>query len=236
MNLKNEFNKLKTKMAFTLAEVLITLVVIGVIAAITVPVLMSKYEKHVQYTAFMKAYNTVTNALELTRVQTGFPDSWTFEEHGDADALKSYIYPYLKIAQICEESGASDCFTPYNLKVLSGAEMGTSTGPFAGNEKTVILQDGTILGFTLDSDEVDFYYDTNGPKGPNTIGRDIFIMLYVLWPDGKWNWASKGLFEKFGISNSTSAILAPSQCDPSNSDAMGFSCVERLLKDGKMNY
>ena len=59
MNYKNKFR------SFTLAEVLITLVIIGVIAAITVPTLMAQYRKKEYVTQLKKAYSTLSNGFKL---------------------------------------------------------------------------------------------------------------------------------------------------------------------------
>lgn len=52
------------KKAFTLAEVLITLGIIGVIAALTLPGLIQGYRKKVTETALKKAYSQLSQALE----------------------------------------------------------------------------------------------------------------------------------------------------------------------------
>ena len=57
--------------AFTLAEVLITLGVIGVVAALTIPSLIAKHQKKVYVTQLQKAYNTVTNAFKLMQAESG---------------------------------------------------------------------------------------------------------------------------------------------------------------------
>ena len=54
---------MKNKKAFTLAEVLITLTIIGVIAAITIPNLMQKYTKHQYVVGLKKAYSELSNAI-----------------------------------------------------------------------------------------------------------------------------------------------------------------------------
>ena len=61
IDIKHHSNKNR---AFTLAEVLITLGIIGVVAAITMPVLISKYRAQVFETQFKKAYSSVQNATQ----------------------------------------------------------------------------------------------------------------------------------------------------------------------------
>ena len=57
--------------AFTLAEVLITLVVIGIIAAITVPVVMANHKKTETAAKLKKFYSTMSNNIALQEIQSG---------------------------------------------------------------------------------------------------------------------------------------------------------------------
>ena len=66
--------------AFTLAEVLITLGVIGVVAALTLPALINKYQKVVIKNRFKKAYSLVSQAIKQVEVNNGAP-------------LECYIWP-----------------------------------------------------------------------------------------------------------------------------------------------
>lgn len=60
------------KCAFTLAEVLITLGIIGVVAAMTIPTLMANIKAH-QYSAkFKKTVSTLSNAAKMSQAQYGF--------------------------------------------------------------------------------------------------------------------------------------------------------------------
>lgn len=60
------------KKGFTLAEVLVTLGIIGVVAAMTLPALVNKISENVLRQQFKKAYNTVSNALVRTYANNGF--------------------------------------------------------------------------------------------------------------------------------------------------------------------
>ena len=63
--------RLKKKVAFTLAEVLITLGIIGVVAAITIPGLVADYQKKVLVAQFKKSYSNLSNALNLVQAEYG---------------------------------------------------------------------------------------------------------------------------------------------------------------------
>ena len=57
------------RVAFTLAEVLITFGIIGIVAALTLPVVMSKYQEHVLKQQFKKAYSNFSQVLLQVQAQ-----------------------------------------------------------------------------------------------------------------------------------------------------------------------
>ncbi|MBQ8168255.1 type II secretion system protein, partial [bacterium] len=64
------------KKAFTLAEVLITLAIIGVVAAMTIPTLIGNYKKLVVEVRLAKFYNNMNHALKLSTLDNGALESW----------------------------------------------------------------------------------------------------------------------------------------------------------------
>lgn len=81
----------KYKMGFTLAEVLITLAIIGVIASITIPVLVGTTMWRARETELKKAYLTLENMLQMYKVRNGNPAScyyWDVNPHGGASCVE----------------------------------------------------------------------------------------------------------------------------------------------------
>ena len=70
-----ELNDFKKKAAFTLAEVLITLGIIGIVAAMTIPTLISNYQEKQTVSKLQKVYATLKNALEMAKVDNGDYDT-----------------------------------------------------------------------------------------------------------------------------------------------------------------
>ena len=68
---------LKLLKGFTLAEVLITLGIIGVVAALTLPSLISNHQEKVKITKLKKAYSVLSNAYIMTQSKYGDVDNWT---------------------------------------------------------------------------------------------------------------------------------------------------------------
>ena len=71
----NDFNN-KQKFAFTLAEVLITLGVIGVVAAVTMPTVVANYQKQAAAMKAKKFYNMMNNAVNRSIVDNGDVNTW----------------------------------------------------------------------------------------------------------------------------------------------------------------
>ena len=220
-------------LAFTLAEVLITLAIIGVVAALTIPVVMANYNKKAQYTAFMKMYNTLQNSTRLSAAEYGEPNNWEYTDGVNfADLFKAKFYPYLKIAKICESDVAS-CISTYDIKYLNGTVGFSNSLLMGGNGMTVLMQDGSVISIMPTNHGQHGIYglayvvDTNGAKGPNILGRDVFMISYSPNAQGIW------------VFNDGAN---PEDCDPNGTlsggggPGSGIGCSARLLQEGKMSY
>ena len=89
------------KQAFTLSEVLITLGIIGIIAAMTLPSVIADARKKSTAAHLKKFYNTINNAVQFAIAENGDVENWmgtpadlTYEEN--LDFLKKYFLPYIK--------------------------------------------------------------------------------------------------------------------------------------------
>ena len=107
------------KSAFTLAEVLITLAIIGVVAAMTIPTLIANYKKSIVETKLATFYSTINQAIRLSEVDNGELVTWTYfseepiyDEEGIVTGYISsgtlawfnrYLAPYLKIVKVEED-------------------------------------------------------------------------------------------------------------------------------------
>ena len=70
------------RVAFTLAEVLITLGIIGVVAALTIPTLVQNYRQHVVETRLQKFYTTFNQAITMAEAQYGDKKEWYYDASG----------------------------------------------------------------------------------------------------------------------------------------------------------
>lgn len=158
------------KKGFTLAEVLVTIGIIGVVVAMTMPTLMEHHKKVVTVNSLKKMYSTLMNAAMRYQAENDL----TFDEFDTSlDAktfMQTYMLPYLDTVQECKSFDS--CYmgeTPVLIdrKTKALADM------------LWVLKNGSFLGATSIAGGVVFYFDVNGAKGPNASGRDIFYYFLV---------------------------------------------------------
>lgn len=152
--------------AFTLAEVLITLGVIGVVAAMTMPVLIQNHKKQVTVTKLKKAYSEISQAIKLSEVHNGEMENWDFSNFTPEEKNKyfgeNYILPYLKTVKICE-SNSTECINATH----SGSKSAITTSGYS-----IITWADSIGGWV--------YVDIDGPsKGNNEFNKDIYQIKLV---------------------------------------------------------
>lgn len=160
--------------AFTLAEVLITLGIIGVVAAMTMPSLVANYEKKRTATAVKKAYSELSQALKLAEVDYGDMEYWDYPDGFDIEENKAFVNRYI---------------TPYykGVTMLQDGMISDWTG-ISDTGINFISSNGTIFSGKPNSTNA-FYVlvDINGFKRPNKMGTDIFYFATStgkLMPDG----------------------------------------------------
>ena len=109
------------KKAFTLAEVLVTLGIIGVVSAMTVPTLMQNYQRKVYVTQLHKFYNELSQAL--LQYQTD-KNAVNLSEAGlnSVDSVSNFFKTYFKLVNICDDK--SPCLAD-SYTNMSGKTVGT---------------------------------------------------------------------------------------------------------------
>ena len=154
------------KKGFTLAEVLITLTIIGVIAAITIPNLLQRYQENSTVNKVKKFYTTFQSAYAQAVKENGPADEWTNNDGGLENSTIFYekvFKPYFKIGIDCGGMvSSSKCYknNAYNPRYYNFTlSDGTSISLYA--------KYGADIPLLL-------YFDVNGIKEPNENGKDIF--------------------------------------------------------------
>ena len=178
------------KAAFTLAEVLITLAIIGVVAAITIPSLVKNYNEK----AWATAQDVFTKRLEVAAIQLN-----TEEKLAGYNSTMDFVNELkkkIKIINVCDSNNLSKCFErtiltadgqevdAASLKTsaqLAKEDWGTETVgvQFANGINALIAynpqtdQQPFNNQFSATEASMAILYDVSGHKNPNTIGKDI---------------------------------------------------------------
>lgn len=235
------------KKAFTLAEVLITLGIIGIVAALTMPILVNKYRKIVIANQFKKTYSVIQNTIVRAEKNHGTLGDWPCfsGSHGgklflDVDAFMKNISEVLNVTK--KESGGlvannpvSMCGSSSDYITMDGKVLKSKSGdPYWKKETTLYIADGSCIYFrSLEGNEpiyadlsknhgnnsiMEVYMDVNGSKNqPNKLGIDLFA--FEIYYNGK--------------------IVPYKNYDPKNCSTLvsasqlggGYSCAARIISD-----
>ncbi len=173
---------------FTMAECLIALTIIGIIAMMVIPSTMKKVEREQRLVKFKIAYNLLQTVTTLSLREKDYPPIGT--KLSDQEAIfNTYFAPYLKIAKTCgsgTQQGKDRCFASPNggFYNLNGTELTGSYG--SENFHKVILQNGMSLGYVSPRGGNNFFsshifvIDIDGPaKGYSKLGQDTFYFSYA---------------------------------------------------------
>ena len=152
--------------AFTLAEVLITLGIIGIVAAMTLPSLVGKYQKKVTVERLKKVYTVLSQAVLMSVKDHEAIEYWNFELSSQ-EFMDTYLKPYFQ--NIASEITSSD--TAKNSKKYALADGTTFSGWMFKNPNPANHDITTFYRLEV---------DINGEQKPNLAGRDIFY--YYIFP------------------------------------------------------
>lgn len=160
--------------AFTLAEVLITLGIIGIVAALTLPTIVQKQNKKSLEVAFKKAYANFYNAYNKARINE--PPLWdeTNDINPEPELAKAIYAEYKHIKKINKKDNEKyiNHLKTYTLKKGEFPEC----NQIFRNEGSVITPDGSAVSVSQNCGTNWVVIDTNGLyKGPNAYGHDLFI-------------------------------------------------------------
>lgn len=214
------------RFALTLSEVLLTLTIVGVIAALTISGLVNKVNETKNLAALKKIYTVLNQVTMFVILDRSSPNYWGLDEYSQDSSELAYSYykPYFKVVREC--SNQTGCWK-YPTKFLSG-KVYMRRAQFYQYMFTLVDGMNVLMniypkeviasefGVNAAKDSIVFVVDVNGDAPPNQIGRDIFA--FVL--NGK--------------------EIVPSGHDNSyncNRAASGLTCTARVISDGwKIKY
>jgi len=240
---RNDAKKSTFQPAFTLAEVLIVLGIIGVVAEYTIPTLVANTQKQIYVTGFQKAYSNWNQALVQMANDGGcIGDLSCFFDSNDLKTMGDKIAKYFKVVKNCDTT-TSGCFSDTVALNFDGTNKtsgydGTGYYRFITADGMAIqlaipyLGCGTPSGGPLTKMCMSaVFIDVNGLKKPNAFGRDIFRFVIdntngpALYPVGgaKYIYWKSNHYCDYGYNGGT--------------DKQGFYCPGRIIDEGwQMSY
>lgn len=176
----------KTRFAFTLAEVLITLGIIGVVAAMTIPVLLTNYKANRLRTQFLKTYSVVQQVFKQMEADDVSTNPTDYKRDGKNEFYKTFKN-YLTGATNCGDvlsswiSSTPCANIAYTKPVYKTLDGSNDLDNHLFDDGQLALPDGTLLLFeqSLDANYIWIFADINGAKNPpNRLGYDLFAFEF----------------------------------------------------------
>ena len=221
--------------SFTLSDVLLALIIIGVIAALSIPVILANYQKHATISRLKKVYSTFAQTTYKSVSDNGPVDTWELSGSNNFNASKTasetYLIPYLHILKKCDNNNSDECKFP--IIGLNGSDVSSSKSP-SNTSYRFYLSDGTFISTYALKDSsrnrLIITFDINGKQRPNKMGRDIFRLEYYFGATG--NYADlNGKFVPTYVKQSRSNLLSNAN-DRCNKRQNGDACFALIYKDG----
>ena len=231
----------KSRQAFTLSEVLITLGIIGVVTAITLPSLVTKYQEFVFRTKWKSEYSKIANAYVLTRNELEIPDSG--EMFSSKEEMRNILTEMRKKLNIKPEIYLSNRKDALFYKTLFETQLRYATfgGYLDDKIKEYVIwhtNDGATVYFRdnycLDMFVIYVFVDVNGvDTAPNVLGKDMFVL--VLTPNGACpiggNCGYRPQYFKNSCTNSHEVFATSDTGMHHGAPMLGIGCsAEMLLK------
>ena len=211
---------------FTMAEILLSLTIIGVVAAITLPSLTGNINERTWNTQRKALYARFSQAIALMPSLNGYGTltedaSGSIEDTAAETFVTSGLSKVLKINNICDNEHLQDCGLPEKITNFAGSQLDfplniedlnsintylSQSNSSAGIDRYYSMINAKAAAFETQNGEsiavfynnscqadmgetseifvtkktcVNFVYDLNGNKGPNTMGKDLgFISVY----------------------------------------------------------
>jgi prepilin-type N-terminal cleavage/methylation domain-containing protein len=225
--------------AFTLAEVLITLGIIGVVAAITLPTLIQNYKKQVYVNQLKKSVSTIEQGLKKMIADEGVDNLmqvpelehclWSVENH-------PYYMKYFKAVVV-----KPDSLYPDGYYYINGEHQDYWWLFGDSANDSFYFNDGSLVSFAINTTNNGIYagyvfIDINGDKKlPNKLGRDMFYFAVLYNGNLTPMYADIGGNSDYWRKSTIYCGTPDSSTIPANTEGNG--CAARIIENGwKMDY
>lgn len=253
----------KNKFGFTLAEVLITITVIGTVAILVIPTFNANIQKKRNATLLKKAYfnfNQVLDKIAMDKKCMGdLACTGLFAAGTTHDTLGQAIEPYFSVIKSCGVRTGEGCMPSSQNQNFEGT--GTAAYWDSSNQYKFVTTEGITYmlenyvqtsgntwancvtnrstGETGNMQQMcgSLRLDVNGPqKGPNRMGRDIFV-FYITNGKGPLLYPSGGVDDNSNLWWKTPGSGVPRYCPATPIEANTNRCAGRVMEENwEMNY
>ena len=230
---------MRKTLAFTLAETLIVIGIIGVVAALTIPTLNSDANSKDKITKVKKSYSVLEDAFGRMVSDLGPVNEWA-SGNLTSRRLTGKIASYMKATKKCFETTDTGCFSANAVPITTAGAVGTDA--ITGKEPSFLLADGIAVSLIADTTNGCKKYDTfdvaevcgmaivdvDGPtKGKDQYGLDLFA--FYVTPEGL---VPVGL-DNDGIFPSTGTGTT---CVGQSDATQRYGCTAWVIYNGNMDY
>ena len=194
--------RLPKKSAFTLAEILITFAIIGIVATVVIPTFVNNFNNHV--------YNEkkINILYKFNKITENMNSNNLIGPYNSTEDFVFNLQRFMKIAQVCNSSNIADCWPTKTIKTTDNNDFDVSnlktgknfgTDGYTNSMMGIVSADGTpfiltykdecpqlssetVYPWTVEGGKptvnatsqcVAMMFDINGAKGPNKVGKDI---------------------------------------------------------------
>ncbi len=182
--------------AFSLAEVLITIAIIGIVAAMTIPSLVTKYQERVVVSKLKKAYSVLSQAWQLAVIDYGTPERWDLggdgnslcnkDEEGNVNPLCGkgannamiILSKYMQIDKMCQANKDKNC--AFGHTRLDASISGETT-PTNDADDDAYKQDSHTYAYLANGDTIAIYTysaDCSINYGTGKLSQNICFAVY----------------------------------------------------------
>lgn len=231
------------KRGYTLAEVLVTIGVIGIVASMTLPILIKKYQYKQWTEQLKKSYATLNQGFKKMLADDevfNLADTEVFKSIGgtchefnnpESTNCKNFFINMKKYFKIVDIKRID-----YKYNTLNDDREYNNNG-----NNVIFLADGTLIySYEFLKFPGTAYYlghfriDINGLKKPNKIGRDIFD--FEIGPDGVYPVGGTNINFRKASSWRDGSVDSAVMCELGSRRVSGYGCAARVLETGNMDY
>lgn len=186
-------NRAYKLIAFTLAEILITLGIIGIITAMIMPNIISMYQKRVVEAKLKEDVAIISQVVKRADSDIGLTGNIPSNLSGTSEWFDKFFKPYMKYSKICY--GTDGCWhnKDYTKNLAGQTAYASYIGHIGVSTVNVKLNNGTNLnidwqmpstmekymGIETEETGIAIFIDANGDSLPNVIGKDIYLLIFT---------------------------------------------------------